>query len=318
MGIAAHLLEGIVREHKFRAITGDVLLLGRQTIQVSPKHAADIIRAEGLTPRDIPFQKIDRRTRGSQGNHYIRDDAFFRLLGIEKIRALDHSPYEGAEIIHDLNRPIPDGLAAVADFILDGSTLDNIFSPSIALQNITRMLRPGGRFISINAGTAHATPYTVHTGFWFMDYCAINRFADCHVYLIVYDQSSLTAFVLDPLDRLGRTLATSNVMAVVAFGEKGDATTWDKVPVQRYYAGADMLAVYEEQGRKWMASRRPEILRSTKRAYLAPSIVSAIVDYLRTRWLAAAVFDRIDNSGQHRRSSVAKFAWAAKRRFFDR
>ena len=146
MAIAPHLLEAIVREHRFRPITGDVVLLGRQTIQASPEHAADIIRAEGVSPQDIPLQELDRRTLASKGKKYIRDDDFFRLLGVNSIRALDHSAYEGAEIVHDLNHPVPDVLSGVADLIVDGSTLDNLFSPSIALQNIARMLRPGGRF----------------------------------------------------------------------------------------------------------------------------------------------------------------------------
>jgi SAM-dependent methyltransferase len=205
--------------------------------------------------------------------------------------------YEGAEIVHDLNHPVPDVLSGAADLIVDGSTLDNLFSPSIALQNIARMLRPGGRFFSINAGTAHNTSCTVHTGFWFMDYCAINRFADCRVYLIVYDRKSLTVFALDPLDKLGRTLVTNHVLAVVAFGETDDATTWDKVPVQRQYAGADVLSAYDEQGRKWITSSRPEILRSTRRLHFAPLMMSAVVDYCRTRLLPTEAFYRIDKNG---------------------
>jgi hypothetical protein len=45
------------------------------------------------------------------------------------------SPYEGAEIIHDLNRPVPDKLKESADFIVDGSTLDNVFDPAMVLRN---------------------------------------------------------------------------------------------------------------------------------------------------------------------------------------
>src|ERR1700691_6486990 len=152
VGIAPYVAEAIIREHKYRAIRGDVLLLGRQTMQFSPQHAADMIKAVGLVPAALSDDDsvIDRRTWKAEGQRFIRDDAFFRLLGVPAIRALDHSGYEGAEIIHDLNRPIPAHLENTADFILDGSTLDNLFSPSTAIQSVARMLRPGGRFLSVN------------------------------------------------------------------------------------------------------------------------------------------------------------------------
>src|ERR1700685_4084341 len=131
MAIAPYVAEAIIREHKYRAIRGDVLLLGRQTMQFTPQHAGDMIKAVGLVPAALPDDDnvIDRRTWRAEGQTFIRDDAFFRLLGVAEMRALDHSGYEGAEIIHDLNRPIPADLENTADFILDRSTLDNLFSP---------------------------------------------------------------------------------------------------------------------------------------------------------------------------------------------
>jgi hypothetical protein len=36
MGISALMVEMIIREHKYRPIHGDVLLIGRQTVYLSP------------------------------------------------------------------------------------------------------------------------------------------------------------------------------------------------------------------------------------------------------------------------------------------
>jgi hypothetical protein len=66
------------------------------------------------------------------------------------VLALDHSNYEGAEIIHNLTTPVPPELRKRADFILDGSPLDNVFDPATVITNFAEMLRPGGRLITTN------------------------------------------------------------------------------------------------------------------------------------------------------------------------
>jgi hypothetical protein len=42
------------------------------------------------------------------------------------------------------------------NFILDGGTLDNPFSPATAIQSVARMSRPGGRFLSVNMQSFHS------------------------------------------------------------------------------------------------------------------------------------------------------------------
>jgi hypothetical protein len=122
---------------------------------------------------------------------------------VTSVRAIDHTRYEGTDIVHDLNQPIPSALAESTDFLLDGSTLDNLFHPGIGLQNMARLLRPGGRMLSISSGTAHSWPYAIRTGYWFLDYCAVNRFADC--------KRRRDVFALDPLSQAGPSLATSHL-----------------------------------------------------------------------------------------------------------
>jgi hypothetical protein len=310
MGIAPYLAEAIIREHRFRPITGDVLLLGRQTMQFSPEDAAAMIRAEGLVPAPLAPDDdlLDRRTVAAHGKRYIRDDAFFRLLGVERVRALDHTGYEGAELIHDLNRPIPDNLAEIADFMLDGSTLDNLFSPAMGLQNMTRLLRPGGRFLSVNSGTAHTSSYAIPTAYWFLDYCAANMFDDCRVYLVVHHRHQRSVYAVDPLDREGPALVTSRVLAVVAFAEKGEMTSWDRNPTQRQYAEPQMVNDYIAQGRRFSGSNRPDLIRSVGPPVLIPSVRAWIEDHTRTWWHSAARFDRIHSDGHKSRSAVAAAA----------
>ena len=267
MAIAPYVAEAIIREHKYRAIRGDVLLLGRQTMHFSPQHAADMVSAAGLVPAALSDDDsiIDRRTWRAEGHRCIRDDAFFRLLGVPAIRALDHSSYEGAEIIHDLNTPVPPHLENTADFILDGSTLDNLFSPSTAIQSVARMLRPGGRFLSVNAQSFHSDEYSLTNPYWFLDFFSVNRFADCRVYATTHGNGGeLNVYAVDPTARRDRAFRPVGVAGVMVFAEKGENSTWEAIPSQRFYSNADETENRIAVGRDFLASGRPELLFSIR------------------------------------------------------
>jgi hypothetical protein len=226
-----------------------------------------MVRAVGLVPAALPDDDsvIDRQTWRSEGYKFIRDDAFFRLLGVPAIRALDHSGYEGAEIIHDLNRPIPDHLENTADFILDGSTLDNLFSPSTAIQSVARMLRPGGRFLSVNMQSFHSDSYSLTNPYWYLDFFTVNGFADCRVYVTTHgDAGELNVYAVDATARRDRAFRPLEVTGVMVFAEKGADSTWDTVPSQRYYSAADEIEKLVAAGRRFAASGRPELLLSIR------------------------------------------------------
>ncbi|SEN48007.1 Methyltransferase domain-containing protein [Gemmobacter aquatilis] len=71
-------------------------------------------------------------------------------LGFGQMEALDFSDYEGATILQDLNCPVGPELEGQFDLIFDGGTLEHVFNVPMALQSVFRMLKPGGRFISVN------------------------------------------------------------------------------------------------------------------------------------------------------------------------
>jgi hypothetical protein len=258
-GYRPHVAEAIIREHKYRAIRGDVLLLGRQTMQFTPQYAADMIKAVGLVPATLPDDDsvIDGQTWRAEGQRFIRDDAFFRLFAVPEIRALDHSGYEGAEFIHDLNRPIPAHLENTSDFILDGSTLDNLFSPSTAIQSVARMLRPGGRFLSVNMQSFHSDTYSLVNPYWFLDFFTVNDFADCRVYATTHgDRGELNVYAVDPTARRDRAFRPLEVTGVMVFAEKGADSTWEGIPSQRYYGAADEIEKRVAAGRR-LCGQRP-------------------------------------------------------------
>lgn len=77
---------------------------------------------------------------------------FFRFLGAEEIQAMDFSDYEGAEILHDLNKPIGDELKEKFTFVLDGGTTEHVFNFPTALANAMEMVAGGGHLVIITGG----------------------------------------------------------------------------------------------------------------------------------------------------------------------
>lgn len=77
---------------------------------------------------------------------------FFRFLGAEEISAMDFSDYEGAAILHDLNKPIGDELKEKFTFVLDGGTTEHVFNFPTALANAMEMVETGGHLVIITGG----------------------------------------------------------------------------------------------------------------------------------------------------------------------
>src|SRR5689334_2660568 len=189
MSIFPQMASIILKEHKFRPIHGDVLLIGRQTVLLTPEKALELMHREGVTPRNGYSLEIDKSTVGSEQAPYITDRSFFSLFSDAKVLALDVSAYEDAEIVHDLNLPLPREYAHIADFIFNGSCLDNLFDPATAIKSISRMLRPNGRVIHLEHGSPVQGAFLCYSPEWFFDFYAVNNYSDCQTLACTFDSS---------------------------------------------------------------------------------------------------------------------------------
>jgi SAM-dependent methyltransferase len=100
------------------------------------------------------------------------------VLGAKSIVAIDVSNYEGAQVVHDMNLPIPEKLASSFDVVLDGGTLEHIFNIPTALKNAARMVRPNGRFLSLtmaNNFCGHGF-YQFSPELFYRFFCAANGY----------------------------------------------------------------------------------------------------------------------------------------------
>jgi hypothetical protein len=245
MGLAKPALRFIVQEYKHKQFSGPVLTLGRQSIYARFSEAEALIKSEGLTTAALtPGTNVKTNIPSWIGTPYennISDIAFFKLLGLD-VKAIDYSDYEGADIVHDLNKPIPSALENAFDLIIDGGTIEHIFDVRQTMMNLTRMLKVGGRIIHMSP----ANNYVGH-GFYqfsptfFYDYYGTNEFVDLRGYLIQHNtyqrhNTRWEVFELNPLS--DSYIANNNSLKsllVVFVAEKHTASTADRIPVQAFY-----------------------------------------------------------------------------------
>jgi SAM-dependent methyltransferase len=135
MGLDINAVQFLIAARKSGVQLGDVLMLGRQDLNVYPAKMRQVLSENGC-PSDL-FND------GAPDTGYA--EPCFRALGATNVRSMDVSAFEGAEFVHDLNRPIPQELKQRFDIVYDGGTLEHVFHFSVALQNCMEMVRPGGR-----------------------------------------------------------------------------------------------------------------------------------------------------------------------------
>jgi SAM-dependent methyltransferase len=278
MGIGPAMVRALIREHRYKPIYGDVRLIGRQTVYFTPQKILELLAANGIDTTGIDPNAIalDRRTvdrrAGFADSALITDAALFKLLGADKVLALDWSDYEEADIIHDLRTPLPAKLYGTADLVVDGSTLDNVFTPSVVLQNYSSLLRPGGRMLTFNAFSSYGTPYAIMPPLWYVDYFVMNRFADCRVYILAYRETSTNKFDMNVFNvdltevknfgrRMGRFCAPYNMVTLV-FAEKDAESTDDRLPIQQDYRSAEDWDIYNANLTRMLQSKRPHLICS--------------------------------------------------------
>ena len=134
MGLDLHSVQFLLRAHKQGVQFGSVLTVGRLKLDVFPEKVRQLLQQNGLP--DEPF-------RNPKPDSGFAED-FFRCLGAKNVETLDASAYEGASLVHDLNRPIPADWKGRYDVVCDGGTLEHVFNFPVALRNCMELVCPGG------------------------------------------------------------------------------------------------------------------------------------------------------------------------------
>lgn len=269
MGINLFHAEMIVREHLYRPLPETIYLIGRQTVLFNKETALALLDRYNITPAktDIELNATILGVKGVSSKGYITDAAFFQMLGVKKIKAIDHSDYEGADIIIDLNRPLPHSLKNKADFVFGGSVLDNIFDPATYVKNVACLLRPGGRLMDQNICGFYNHPYVLVSPAWYYDYFVSNRFADCKLYFIetgsIMHVYGLDVGIDDSLIGDFGNSSISNYFSIVLIAEKAKDSTWEVMPSQDQYRREKEWKHYRLFHARLKQASRPHVTFST-------------------------------------------------------
>jgi len=177
LGIARGTYRLLLKESKRKKFSGSVLQLGRQDIFLSSKEIYKYAEKE----------KAYLNASSISGKKKVSDVEFFKLLGFDEVHSIDYSSYEKADIIWDMNLPVPKKYHQKYDYIFDGGTSEHIFNFPRVLENISLMLKSGGSVIHLSPSHNH-----VDHGFYmfsptvFMDFYKENDFEIKTPYIFEY------------------------------------------------------------------------------------------------------------------------------------
>jgi SAM-dependent methyltransferase len=262
--IVPTLARMLIREHIYRPIKGKILTLGRQTIAMTYEQFIQLLKQENFPVSEKSLKdiedKYDNLTRAGRETNFISDEIFFDLLGIKNVNVMDVSSYEGADILHDLNHPIPASLEGSFDFIVDGGTFDHLLDLRVAFENVVRLLKPGGRVFQWNAASNFTGGAYLSLGpDIFYDYYSLNKFADCKVYLAAVDdmgQGELWDLYEFSGDKEYGYFYSKRILMTVVLAEKGPDSTFGRIPVQSQYRDAHLRQIYTESQNLFALSGR--------------------------------------------------------------
>lgn len=177
-------------------------------------------------------------------------DGLLKAFGIERLDHMDVFTEEGATIMHDLNRPVPDELRQRFDLIFDNGTLEHIFNVPQAIENCAAMCSVGGHVVMVgpaNNMCGHGF-FQFSPELFFRTFCEDNGFSDAQVLLLEYGVRNRDFKVIDPAlkkERLEFINSSLVVMVGIARKQRHKEPFWTEWPQQ-----SDYVAYWEEAAKK--------------------------------------------------------------------
>lgn len=235
MGIAPAAVELMLIERARSNFQGSVLQLGRQSVELDGAGLRALARRRGCSLCASPEGPLD-------------DRALFTALGFDAVSALDASDFEGADIVHDLNAPIPASQHGRYDLVFNGGSLEHVFHLPNALASVFDALRVGGRAVHIAP-----TSNLIDHGFYsfsptlLFDYHAANKWRVHAPYIFqartFSDPWTVYRYKPGSFAALAERFHDVRVSGVTIAGlffivEKTEETTRDAVPQQGQYERA--------------------------------------------------------------------------------
>lgn len=242
MGIARAAYRLLLEEKKRGTLKGKrILQLGRQCIlfdhatllKYAQKHNVNLVPVKADLSFDSHYKKLG----------FIDDQTLFQALGFEDVKSLDYSDFEGADIVWDLNTPIPDKYWDTFDVIYDGGTAEHVFNFPEVLANIHRLLKKNGCIIHVSPSHNH-----VDHGFYmfspqvYSEYYLANQYTILTSQIFEYTPKitgnwDIYDYKIGALDALSGGFG-SKMLAIHIVAKKTEVSTCHVAPQQGSYVRA--------------------------------------------------------------------------------
>jgi hypothetical protein len=293
MGIPSsqsRLLMRICKQHPF---TGAVLQLGRQDVAISDEEMQSIAYEEKFHLKVVKADRIYRESRFN-GLQHMDDRFFFRRLGFSTVHSLDISDYEAADILHDLNIPLPSNSNYIGkyDLIFDGGTMEHVFHVPNLLQNVFNLLAVNGRIV-------HSVPVDLFNhGFYnfsscfFEDFYLANNFEinACWIMRMPHNGGKHEITSVSRESQFIRSLCKgsfkNSMHNLVFVATKLPISTGDKIPTQGYYEKVFSHSSNVDNNGLVDGDSMP---KSIYGALKKIPVVSSLAKYLRDRYALSLV-----------------------------
>lgn len=132
MGINTSFARLLARAKTQGTVFSDTLTIGRQSLTIPSQEVPGLASQLGLTA----FANI---AEDSFAEGFLKS-----FLCASSVRSMDYSAYQDADIVHDLNQPIPDELRGAFDTLIDGGSIEHIFDIKQVLSNYMGLVKRNG------------------------------------------------------------------------------------------------------------------------------------------------------------------------------
>jgi hypothetical protein len=204
MGLNAPIVQYLLERHIAGVDFSQTATIGRQEFHMTPRQVSTLMAKSHL-------HSSESLVTSSFDHDPPYAEPFFKALGAESLRSFDHSDFEGATDLHNLNDPISQTYHEKFSVVIDGGSLEHIFNFPEAVKNCMSMVRVGGHFLS----TSYANNLMGH-GFYqfspelmFRIFSEANGFGDTEVFLVEHSGEVRVWKADDPAKYGGRVQLTN-------------------------------------------------------------------------------------------------------------
>lgn len=254
MALNIHALRLLLHAKREGAKLDRVVTIGRLDVLMTPEEVEAEFAAFG---EPLAAGEAERLIHAR--DRYC--EPIIERLGAKRVDALDASNYEGANIVHDLNAPLPDEQNGRYSLLLDGGTLEHVFNFPEALKSCMSLVEVGGHVLFClpsNNEMGHGF-YQFSPELFFRALSDENGFKMKGLYLAPIYRDGEWLKVEDPATVRQRVGYNGNIdqMGILVFAERvRDLPLFAKPPQQSDYAAAwserdvDRLAFFDGGVRK--------------------------------------------------------------------